>query len=79
MSDFINESGLTFVDISSEEWREYRYPDGGSVRIDAPTKLHVSKAGGHRIFDNQGVSHYVNSGWRHLSWKAREGQPHFVK
>ena len=79
-ADLRNESGLKFTDISSEEYRIYHY-DGilNFVRIDNPVALNVSKAGGHRLFDGQGVSHYIPKGWRRLEWKAKEGAPHFVK
>ena len=74
---FINESGLEFVDISSETYREYVFGDKASVRVEEPLFLHVSESG-HRILDSVGVSHYVPSGWVHLRWKAKEGSPHFV-
>ena len=77
--EFVNESGLTFVDISSEMYREYIWKDGASVWIDQPLKLNVSKSGGHRIFDSNETSHYIAPGWVHLKWKAREGKAHFVK
>jgi hypothetical protein len=69
---------IQFNDISSEEWREYDFGDGHTVRIDAPQKLNVSARGGHRVSDAAGLSHYVPSGWIHLHWKARDGQPAFV-
>jgi hypothetical protein len=74
---FINESENKFIDIGSEEYRIYRFPEG-EVRIDAPRLLSVS-AGGHRVFDDSGVSHYIPKGWIHLRWKAWEGKPNFVK
>lgn len=74
-----NETGLEFGDISSEAWREYRFPGGDTIRIDNPRNLHVAKSGGHRIFDTQGECHYIPKGWIHLRWKARSGQPHFVR
>lgn len=74
---FENRSGLDFVDISSEEWREYTFEGGTTLRVDQPLRLHVSE-NGHRIFDAQGVSHYVPLGWIHLKWKAKEGSPNFV-
>lgn len=74
---FRNSSSLSFEDISSERWREYRFPDGQTVRIENPLKLHVSD-NGHRIFDASGVSHYVPLGWVHLKWEAGDGEPHFV-
>lgn len=75
---FINESSNTFSDIGSEEYRIYRFPGGEEVKISAPRLLSVS-AGGHRLFDDEGVSHYVPKGWIHLRWKAWEGKPNFVK
>jgi hypothetical protein len=76
---FNNASGLDFTDISSEEWREYRFLGGETIRIDAPQQLNVSESRGHRIFDGQGVSHYIPPGWIHLSWKVKDGAPNFVK
>ena len=76
---FTNESDLEFADISSEEWREYRFAGGDVVRIERPLKLNVSESRGHRIFDADGRSHYVPWGWIHLSWGARDGAPNFVK
>lgn len=79
MTEFNNQSGLEFTDISSEEFRQYEFPCGRRLRIKEPLWLHVSEAGGHRVFDNTGVSHYIPGTWIHLFWKAKEGQPHFVK
>lgn len=76
---FINESGLSFTDISSEEYRVYEFNNGKSIRINNPLKLHVSPSGGHRLFDNSGESHYIPKGWVHLHWKAKDGFPNFVK
>jgi hypothetical protein len=78
-----NASKHQFTEISSEMYREYTFPakEGGrfvKVRINNPTHLSVSESGGHRLLDADGVSHYVPSGWVHLSWKAKEGQPNFV-
>ncbi|MFQ6183609.1 hypothetical protein ACLMJV_16900 [Sinorhizobium meliloti] len=75
--EFVNKSGLEFNDISAEEYREYLFPAGVSVRITAPLKLNVSASGGHRIFDAAGVSHYIATGWVHLHWKAKAGAAHF--
>lgn len=77
-----NQSKHEFVPIHSEQYREYSFPaaDGRfvKVRINKPTHLAVSGTGGHRILDADGVSHYVPSGWIHLAWKAKEGEPNFV-
>ena len=77
--EFKNGSGHAFTDISSEMYREYTYSDGGKIFIDKPLKLHVSKSGGHRIFSQDGLSHYVNSGWRMISWRSKDGEFNFVK
>ncbi|WP_430912166.1 hypothetical protein [Methylobacterium sp. sgz302541] len=76
---FRNESGLDFVDISSEAWREYRFLGGDTIRIERPLRLNVSESKGHRIFDAEGQSHYIPWGWIHLVWSAQDGEPHFVK
>lgn len=60
---------LKFKDISTEDFREYEYPDM-TIRIENPRELNVSKSGGHRVLDAEGISHYIPAGWRHLRWKA---------
>ena len=75
---FRNDSNLKFSDISSEQWREYIFSDSFIVRIDSPVALSISKSGGHRLFDADGVSHYVPAGWKHLRWLVKTDQPHFV-
>lgn len=81
MTDFKNESGKDFTDISSEEWRCYDFLSGATIKIEQPLRLHVSD-GGHRVFDAQGVSHYIrlpkDAPW-HLSWAVKDGAPNFVK
>lgn len=76
---FRNESGLEFTDISSELFRKYKFPGGDEVRIEWPKFLHVSKSGGHRVFDGHGRSHYIPPGWFHLEWEVTHGQPNFVR
>lgn len=74
-----NDSENKFTEIASEEYREYRLSDGDWLRIEA-THLHVSASGGHRLLDRHGVSWYLKaSDWNALRWKAKDGQPHFVK
>jgi hypothetical protein len=77
-----NNSKHKFTSIASEAYREYTFPAPQGryvkVRIEKPTELSVSESGGHRLLDAEGVSHYVPSGWIHLSWKAKEGEPNFV-
>jgi len=79
MTEFRNDSGLKFVDISSEAVREYVFSDEKKVTINFPLWMNVSSSGGHRVFDVNGISHYIPKGWHHLSWKAKDGRPHFVK
>lgn len=71
-------NGVPFNDISSEEFRVYEFPNGETVRIEAPAVLAVSASGGHRVLDGAGISHYVPTGWHHLYWKAKDGNPAFV-
>lgn len=73
-----NESGLDFTDISSEVSRTYHYRTTEQT-IDAPAFLNVSKTGGHRVLDESGTSHYIPKGWIRVSWKVKDGSPHFVK
>lgn len=79
MGQFVNKSGLEFSDISSEEFREYTWGDMFKLTINRPLRLNVSASGGHRIFTEDGNSFYVPSGWKCLMWKAKEGEPNFVK
>lgn len=79
MVEFRNESGLGFVDISSEKSQTYDFGERGNVTIDNPAQLNVGASSGHRIFDGDGISHYMPAGWIHLSWAAKEGEPHIVK
>lgn len=78
VEDFKHETDHKWTDISSEAFRVYEFPDK-DVRIEKPLLLSVSKAGGHRVWDAQGVSHYVPNGYRHLYWKVKPDKPNFVK
>ncbi len=78
MTEFRNESKLIFTDISSEEFREYEYPDGHVKKYDSPLQLNVSP-NGHRLFLENGDCVYVTKGWRTIRWRVKEGAPHFVK
>lgn len=66
------------LDISSEQYREYTYPNGDKFKIDGPTGLHITDTGSHRVIDRFGVTHRPEKGYIGISWKAREGQPKFV-
>lgn len=78
--DFRNETDLEFIDISSEKYREYTFPNGTKVRIEQPLFLHVKEdSGSHRIWDAQGRSHRISPDFLKISWEAKDGEPHFVK
>ena len=79
VDDFKNESGLDFTDISTEAIRRYHYRRDDTVTILSPLMLNVSRSGGHRIFDANGVSHYIPKGWIQLTWVVKAGEPNFVK
>lgn len=79
MERFINESGLKFDDISSEKTRIYHFSDGNTLLIENPSKLNVSKSGGHRLYDEQGKCYYVAPKWNYIEWLVEEGKPNFVK
>lgn len=67
---------LNFKSVENEQWREYDFGDS-KIRIDNPLCLDVSASGGHRVLAADGVSHYVPKGWKHLTWKVKEGEPAF--
>lgn len=76
--ELISDIGDDFVDISSESWRQYENRDGTVVFIDEPLFLKVGE-NGHRVLDGRGVCHYVPTGdLLHLTWRAKDGDPHFV-
>lgn len=77
---FINESELTFTDISSEKNRRYVFPNGKKLRIKNPMYINVSKSGGHRLYADNKWCYYVQpkEGW-HIRWEVRKGKPSFVK
>lgn len=75
------ESEVKPVDISSEQYREYHYADGGLYRIDTPVSLYVfeGKSGWtQRVVDAAGVTHRPTPGWLAISWKPKDGTPPFV-
>ncbi len=59
-------------DISTENWREYEYEDGYTVRIENPETLYYNegKSESHRVEDKDGVTHYIVPGWRQLRWNG---------
>jgi len=76
-----NETQFDFMDISSEQYREY-VNDRGEVwyRVEHPQWLAVSDSGGHRILDEAGVCHYVQpEKCFAIRWKVYADMPHFVR
>jgi hypothetical protein len=77
-----NKSKYDFVDISTEEYREYTFVKyfifKVKVRLKNPLDLAVSSSG-HRVLTGDGISHYIPNGWIHLEWKSKPHAPHFVK
>lgn len=63
-----NNKELVFKSLADEEYREYVYPNGTTIKVSGKS-LHVSKSGGHRIVGNDGLAHYIAPGWVHLKWK----------
>ena len=75
-----NRGSHTFFEVTTEEYRVYDWLDGTRLQISDPCYVSVNPTnGGHRVLDADGVSHYIPAGWKHLYWKAKPGQPHFVK
>jgi len=75
-TQLVEEKDPKFIDISSEDFREYTFlADNGMrirERVERPVKLHVSKSGGHRVFDKEGIGHYIPKGWIHLRWYPKK-------
>lgn len=72
---------LDFKPLDDEEYRVYEFNTGNEIsglRIDNPVALAVSKSGGHRVLDSEGISHYIMPGWLHLYWKVKPGRKPFA-
>ena len=67
-----------FNNITSELSRTYRFPGDELVVIKNPVAINVSRAGGHRVIDDEGKTHYIPKGWIELVWHAKDGEPHVV-
>ena len=72
-----NESPHEFKKIVGRT-RHYEFPGGETVKIKGPRWLHISGSGGHRIVDDDGVGHYIPTGWIHLWWTVAHFEPHFT-
>jgi hypothetical protein len=81
MVEFKNESSNKFDDISQETYRTYEFVVDGKIvpiRIEHPLMLSVP-SNGHRVYDANGISHYIPKGWLHIHWGVEEGAANFVK
>jgi hypothetical protein len=64
---------LKEADISTEEWREYRYANGDVYRVNKPKRLWFKadeRGDSHRVLDSDGVTHYPRRGWVAIVWSA---------
>lgn len=77
-SDLRNKGSYTFFDVSTEEYREYVFLGKGTIRIDNPVAVAVSKSG-HRVLSADGVSHFISGDFDMVYWIVKPGAPHFVK
>lgn len=68
----------TPLDISSEQFRVYAYPNGHRYRITHPERLYVLPNGSHRVIDSEGMVHRPTPDWLAISWKPKPGAPEFV-
>lgn len=78
--NFVEGAKLDWSDVSDEEWREYDFGGGKTIRIMSPLSLNVKRkpeGDSHRIFAQGGISHYIPVGWISLKWKSKPGAPSF--
>ena len=64
---------LDWHDISMELWREYSFPGGNLVRIEAPQRVAIKVSGGghsHRVVCKDGSVFYIPAGWIALHWMS---------
>ena len=64
------------IDIQSEQYREYIYPDGSVLRIDEPQNLYIfeGKSGWtQRVTTQSGLTYRPTPGWNGIRWQNREG------
>jgi len=68
------------MDISSEIFRLYRFPQGDTVLIKHPKTLFVDDEGVHRVIDMKDNVHVVPLGWIHIKYKHKEdeGAPELI-
>ena len=74
-------TGDDWRDISTEEFREYLFRNGQTIRINQPLQLKVGetvegRVGGpaHYVTTPDGIAHHISAGWLHLCWKTKPGK-----
>lgn len=72
LPDDLAKLGVDWIDISSEEWREYERGGGMFLRIENPRWLYVSPTKNHYVVDADGVVTVVHADLTRpiLRWKA---------
>lgn len=68
----------TIVDVSSEDFREYIYGNGGKFRINRPVTLYVLANGSHRVVAENGLTYRPERGYVGISWLPKKGEKPFV-
>ena len=76
--EFSHTTDLVFRDLTTEEYREYMYNNGGVMRILQPWKLAISKSGNHRVATQDGFSYIIVPGWIAIRVKKKAGAPSFT-
>lgn len=80
---FTDNPALKFSDISSEQYREYEFPNNVRIEINHPVAVTVSVSSvkpavgsphSHRVVDSVGRTHYIPSGWVRLLWAVKDGE-----
>lgn len=76
--EFSHTTDLTFKDLTTEEYREYMYNNGGVLRVVKPWKLAISRSGNHRVATQDGFSYIIVPGWIAIRVKKKVGTPAFT-
>jgi hypothetical protein len=78
-SSFIVETAKSpGLDISGELYRDYTFPGGTVITVEAPATLWVKrseKGDSHRIALANGHGVYIPAGWLKIEWANKPGQP----
>jgi len=72
---------MTKIDIATEQWRIYTYPNGDTFKISQPMMLWViadERGTTHRVVDKEGVTHRPERGWVGISWLPAPDAAPFV-